>query len=222
MSKPIVFPERCLSPGKCSIRKPLDPPRTLLLGNELAGSCVPDSNKRACRRPTCEPSPIEWVLRPVNTHVIVKLNQMELGSVVFPDIFWRRKTEARWRRSSHRMPGVSAGTIPIPPWSLKKTGIRNRRDPADAKVAVIPRELEVTEDGCGVVVWQRRVEKRLAHVQQRTIGKHSRFDLNMPYLCLIALSAALKEVADAPHPFPAILNVVEKRHWDHCQVFEQG
>ena len=52
--------------------------------------------------------------------------------------------------------------------------------------------------------------KRLAHVQRRTIGKHSRFDLNMPYLCLIAFSAAL--VADAPHPFPAILNVVEKKH----------
>jgi len=54
--------------------------------------------------------------------------------------------------------------------------------------------------------------KGLEHLQQRTVVKHSRFDLDMPHLRLNALSAALKEVPDAPHPFPAILNVVEKRH----------
>jgi len=53
------------------------------------------------------------------------------------NIIWRRKTEARWRQSSHRMPGVSAGNVHIPPWSLKNTYIRNLRDPAYAKFAVI-------------------------------------------------------------------------------------
>jgi len=88
--------------------------------------------------------------------------------------------------------------------------MQNTRDPADAKLAVIPRRLAVAEGGGGVVDLTTASGKRLAHVQRRTIGKHSRFDLNMPYLCLIALSSALQEVADAPHPFPAILNVVEK------------
>jgi len=54
--------------------------------------------------------------------------------------------------------------------------------------------------------------KRLVRLQRRTVGKHSRFDLSMPYLCLNVLSAAWKEVAYAPHPLPAILDVVEKRH----------
>jgi len=34
----------------------------------------------------------------------------------------------------------------------------------------------------------------------------------MPYLRLTALSAALQEVADTPHPLPVILSAVEKRH----------
>jgi len=54
--------------------------------------------------------------------------------------------------------------------------------------------------------------KRLARLQRRTVGKHSRFDLSIPDLRLNVLSAALQEVADAPHPLPAILDVVEKRH----------
>jgi len=90
--------------------------------------------------------------------------------------------------------------------------MQNTRDPADAKLAVIQRGLGVTEDGGGAVDLTTASGKRSAHAQRRTIGKHSRFDLNMPYLCLIALSSALQEVADAPHPFPAILNVVEKKH----------
>jgi len=52
--------------------------------------------------------------------------------------------------------------------------------------------------------------KRLTHLQR--LGKHSRFDLSMPYLRLNALSSALQEVADVPHPLPAILHVVEARH----------
>jgi len=40
-------------------------------------------------------------------------------------------------------------------------------------------------------------------------GKNSDFE---PYLHVNALSAALQEVALAPHPLPAIMNVVETRH----------
>jgi len=54
--------------------------------------------------------------------------------------------------------------------------------------------------------------KRLARLQRRTVGKHSRFDLSIPYLRLNVLSAALQEVTDALHPLPAILDMVEKRH----------
>jgi len=82
--------------------------------------------------------------------------------------------------------------------------------------------LTVTEAGDGVADLTVASGKRLVRLQRRTIGKHSRFDLSMPYLRLNVLSAALQEVADAPHPLPAILDVVEERHWDHCQVVEQG
>ena len=34
---------------------------------------------------------------------------------------WRRETKARWRRPSHRMPGLNVGNIP--PWRLKNTCI---------------------------------------------------------------------------------------------------
>jgi len=77
----------------------------------------------------------------------------------------------------------------------------------------------VTEARDGVADLTMASGKRLARLQRRTVGKHSRFDLSMPYLRLNVLSAALQEVADAPHPLPAILDVVEKRH---CQVVEQA
>jgi len=70
----------------------------------------------------------------------------------------------------------------------------------------------VAEGGGGVADLTTASGKRLAHLQQRTIGKYSLFDLSLPYLHLNALSSALREKADAPHPLPAILNVVEKRH----------
>ena len=44
------------------------------LANELTGLRVPDSNERACVRPTCEQSTIGWLLR------------MELSSVMIPQI----------------------------------------------------------------------------------------------------------------------------------------
>ena len=44
------------------------------LANEFTGLRVPDSNERACVRPTCEQSTIGWVLR------------MELSSVMIPQI----------------------------------------------------------------------------------------------------------------------------------------
>jgi len=98
------------------------------------------------------------------------------------NIIWKRKTEARWRRSSHRMPGVNAGNIHIPPWSPKNTCIPNLRDPAYAKFAVIPRGLAVAEGGGGVADLTTASGKRLARLQQRTIGKYSLFDLSMPYM----------------------------------------
>jgi len=81
------------------------------------------------------------------------------------------------------MPGVSAGNIPIPPGSLKKTGIRNTRDPADAKLAVIPRGLGVAETEGGVANLTTASGKRLARLKRRTIGRHSHFDL----ICLICV-----------------------------------
>jgi len=80
------------------------------LTNGLTSTRVPDLNERACVRPTCEQSPMGWVLR------------MELGSVVIP---WITFGGARLR-PSHRMSGVSA------PWCLKNT-----LETADAKLAVI-------------------------------------------------------------------------------------
>jgi len=50
-------------------------------------------------------------------------------------------------------------------------------------------------------------------------GKHSPFELKMPYLHLNTLSAALQEVADTLHLLFAMLN---KRDTDHPQVVEQG
>ena len=70
----------------------------------------------------------------------------------------------------------------------------------------------MAEAGGGVADLTTASGKRLVRLQRRTIGKHSRFDLSMPYLCLNVLSAALQEVADALHPLPAILDVVEERH----------
>ena len=64
--------------------------------------------------------------------------------------------------------------------------------------------------------------KILACLQRRATGKNLHFELKMFYLCLKALVSALQEVFDAPHPFPAILSVVETRNGDHCQIFEQG
>ena len=72
--------------------------------------------------------------------------------------------------------------------------------------------LTVIEAGDGVADLTMASGKRLTRLQRRTVGKHSRFDLSMPYLRLNVLSAAFQEVADAPHPLPAILNVVETRH----------
>ena len=43
-------------------------------------------------------------------------------------------------------------------------------------------------------------------------GKHSPFELKMPYLRLNTISAAFQEVADTPHLLSAMLNVVETRH----------
>jgi len=49
--------------------------------------------------------------------------------------FWRRKTEARWRRPSHQIPGVGSGISQSR--SLKNTCIQNLRDPVDAELAVM-------------------------------------------------------------------------------------
>jgi len=55
--------------------------------------------------------------------------------------------------------------------------------------------------------WKKISASTTAH------NRKTLFDLDMPYLRLSALSAVLREVADALHPpLPAILNVVEKRH----------
>ena len=70
----------------------------------------------------------------------------------------------------------------------------------------------MAEAGGGVADLTTASGKRLVRLQRRTIGKLSLFDLDMPYLRLNVLSAALREVADAPHLLPVILNVVEKRH----------
>ena len=55
------------------------------LGNELAGSCVPDSDVRVFARPICKESPVGRVLMLVNIYWIVnKVNRMKLGSVMIP------------------------------------------------------------------------------------------------------------------------------------------
>jgi len=51
---------------------------------------------------------------------------------------------------------------------------------------------------------------------------NSRSELKVPSLHLNALSAALQEVADAPHSLPEILRMVETRDRDRCQIIEQG
>jgi len=88
----IGFPEWCqrgMSPSarECLIKVGEGPyirPKRPKLGNELASPHVPDSNERACVRPTCKQSTVVLVLRPVNTHVIVQVDRMQLSSVAFP------------------------------------------------------------------------------------------------------------------------------------------
>ena len=63
----------CIHPGRSK------------LGNESAGSCVPDSDVRVMERPACKESPIGRVPRLVNMHWIVnKVDRMKLDSVMIP------------------------------------------------------------------------------------------------------------------------------------------
>jgi len=69
--------------------------------------------------------------------------------------------------------------------------------------------LEVTEAGGGVANLRMASGRRLAYLKRRTTGKHSHSEFKMR---LNALSVALQDVAEASHPSPEILNVVEARH----------
>ena len=73
--------------------------------------------------------------------------------------------------------------------------------------------LGAAEAGGGVADFRKGSGKMLTRLLRRKeTGKHLHFELKMPYLRLNAPSAALQEVADAPHPQPAILSVVGTSH----------
>jgi len=105
------------------------------LTNGLTSTRVPDLNERAYVRPTCEQSPIGWVLR------------MELDSVVIPWITFRG-ARLRHNGPSHRMSEASA------PW-WKNTCIGNRlgscrcqtcSNPESSRKARITRSLHVWKE----------------------------------------------------------------------------